>query len=140
MSMTHIHSDDCCINMQYRDQTEDAPTAPPPFGMWQYYYDQLVEALNEKYFTGAANFYWDREGQQPMILVLVTGDTQDQMEEKFGRFMQARRDITSGLFGGETNHESADDSEEDSDDETVEGEADQLEEDHGRTHAAEGVA
>lgn len=85
--MTHVHSDDCCINMRYRE-ADDTPL--PPLSMWKYYKDQMVEALNESYFTGEAIFYYDEEGTLPMIYVAVTGDDQEDMERRLTRFLKPR--------------------------------------------------
>lgn len=93
MSMTHIHSDDCCINEQWRKPDD----TPPPFSMWRYFLDQLIEALSERYFTGQANFYYDDAAEEPMILVIVGHPTQEGMEEKLQKFMIARTDTLKEL-------------------------------------------
>lgn len=103
--MTHIHSDECCISMQYNKSGDEAP---PPFAMWRYYKDQLTEALNEEYFTAEASFYYDDDAKQPMILVVVTGATQEEMEERFGKFMTARKDYLGSIFSGRSEHDGAD--------------------------------
>lgn len=87
--MHHTHSDECCVNMQYRDLGDETP---PPFAMWKYYLDQMIEALSEKNFTGQANFFYDDDGKDPMILVVVAARTQEEMEERFTKFLQARTD------------------------------------------------
>jgi hypothetical protein len=92
--MTHIHSDDCCVNMQYKDLGDKAP---PPFAMWKYYLDQMIEALSEKHFTGQANFFYDDDGQDPMILVVVAAPTQDEMDRRFHKFLQARTETIKEL-------------------------------------------
>lgn len=60
------------------------------FHSWSTHLDALVEALGARYFTGQANFYRDEDTTDPLILVIVTGIGQEDMEQRFADFMGTR--------------------------------------------------
>ena len=84
-----------------RNLTSSLPDPVPEptlqdFESWSTHLDALIEALGERYFTGQANFYRDEDTTDPLILVIVTGTDQDDMEQRFSNFMN-RRILPKGM-------------------------------------------
>lgn len=67
--------------------------AAQPFDTWRGHLDNMVDALNEHYFTAQMGMYRDDDGKDPLILVIVTGEDQEDMEERFTRFMRPRQGV-----------------------------------------------